>query len=139
MDAVRVGAAKLGKPRLGARAPTAAYADRRMLIQECLRAATLETPEGPRFLAAAASRSQQHARFAILGRENCDTRYYETTLFTRIGARDRDGLVVDFEDRDFLETGVAPRQLTPTTSEGEAPAAPRRGLDPPSAPTQNRE
>ena len=65
--------------------------------------------------------------------------FIETTLFTRIGARDRDGLVVDFEDRDFLETGVEPRRLTPAAGDGgEAPAAPRRGLDPPTAPTQSR-
>ncbi len=113
-----------------------------VLIQEVYYVhASLQTPEGPRFLAAGGEPfCTSPARFAILGRENCSARYYETTLFTRIGARDRDGLVVDFEDRDFLETGVAPRQLTPAAGDGgDAPAAPRRGLAPPSAPTQSRE
>ncbi|OQW55790.1 MAG: hypothetical protein A4S17_05645 [Proteobacteria bacterium HN_bin10] len=104
--------------------------------------ASLDTEQGPRFLAAGGEPfCTSPARFAILGRENCAARYYQTTLFTRIGARDRDGLVVDFEERDFLEAGVAPRQLTPAAGDsGESPAVTqRRGFDPPSAPTQSRE
>ena len=74
--------------------------------------AMLESRDGPRYLAAGGEPfCTSAARFAILGREHCDTRYYQTTLFTPISARDRDGLVVDFEERDFLEPGVAPRQL----------------------------
>ena len=113
-----------------------------VLIQEVYYVhASLQTPEGPRFLAAGGEPfCSSPARFAILGRENCAERYYETTLFTRIGARDRDGLVVDFEDRDFLETGVEPRQLTPAASDDSGAGEPRRrGFVPPSAPTQNRE
>jgi uncharacterized membrane protein len=112
-----------------------------VLIQEVYYVhASLQTPEGPRYLAAGGEPfCTSPARFAILGREHCEARYYETTLFTRIGARDRDGLVVDFEDRDFLETGVEPRGLPRAAGDGgEAPAAPRRGLDPPTAPTQSR-
>jgi uncharacterized membrane protein len=110
-----------------------------VLIQEVYYVyASLDSPNGPRYLAAGGEPfCTSPARFAILGREHCDTRYYQTALFTRIGARNRDGLVVDFEERDFLEPGVMPRQLTPAgTDSGDAPSstAPRRGLDPPSAP-----
>ncbi len=114
-----------------------------VLIQEVYYVhASLDSPQGPRYLAAGGEPfCTSPARFAILGREQCETRYYATTLFTRIGARNRDGLVVDFEERDFLEPGVMPRQLTPAAGdEGDrpAPAGVRRGLDPPSAPTQDR-
>jgi len=115
-----------------------------VLIQEVYYVhASLDSPNGPRYLAAGGEAfCTSPARFAILGREQCEGRYYQTTLFTRIGARNRDGLVVDFEERDFLEAGVMPRQLTPAAGDDvdRAPAAPaRRGLDPPSAPTQSRE
>jgi uncharacterized membrane protein len=114
-----------------------------VLIQEVYYVhASLDSPNGPRYLAAGGEPfCTSPARFAILGREHCETRYYQTTLFTRIGARNRDGLVVDFEERDFLEPGVMPRQLTPAQGdEADSPAAGpvRRGLDPPSAPTQDR-
>lgn len=114
-----------------------------VLIQEVYYVhASLDTPDGPRYLAAGGEPfCTSPARFAILGREQCENRYYQTALFTRIGARGRDGLVVDFEDRDFLEAGVMPRQLTPAaTDSGDSPStsAPRRGLAPPSAPTQSR-
>lgn len=114
-----------------------------VLIQEVYYVyASLDSPNGPRYLAAGGEPfCTSPARFAILGREHCDTRYYQTALFTRIGARNRDGLVVDFEERDFLEPGVMPRQLTPVGGDaGDAPSSsgPRRGLDPPSAPTQDR-
>jgi uncharacterized membrane protein len=117
-----------------------------VLIQEVYYVhASLDSPNGPRYLAAGGEAfCTSPARFAILGREQCEGRYYQTTLFTRIGARNRDGLVVDFEERDFLEAGVMPRQLTPVAGdEGEqGPAQPaRRGFVPPSAPsapTQDR-
>ena len=102
--------------------------------------ASLETAEGPRYLAAGGEPfCTSPARFAILGRSGCDARYYQTTLFTPVSTRERDGLVVDFEDRDFLDAGVAPRQLQAVS--GDRPttaAAPARGLPPPSAPTQDR-
>jgi hypothetical protein len=118
-----------------------------VLIQEVYYIhASLDSADGPRYLAAGGEPfCTSPARFAILGREHCETRYYQTTLFTRIGARNRDGLVVDFEERDFLDAGVMPRQLTPAAGdEGDRPAAAptRRGFDPPSAstaPTQSRE
>ncbi len=119
-----------------------------VLIQEVYYVhASLDSQQGPRYLAAGGEAfCTSPARFAILGREQCESRYYQTTLFTRIGARNRDGLVVDFEERDFLEAGVMPRQLTPASGDDAGgPTTPtRRGLDPPSAaaptvPTQSRE
>ncbi|MEZ5995027.1 MAG: DUF1036 domain-containing protein [Hyphomonadaceae bacterium] len=112
-----------------------------VLIQEVYYVhAALDTPAGPRYLAAGGEPfCTSPARFAILGRENCSARYYDTALFTRVGARNREGLVVDFEDRDFLEAGVAPRELSPASGDAPAPEiGPRRGLAPPSAPTQDR-
>jgi hypothetical protein len=75
-----------------------------------------------------------------LGRTNCQDRYYQTTLFTRINTRDRDGLVVDFEERDFLEPGVQPRQLQAAAGDDPPPQRPaaRRGAAPASAPTRDR-
>ncbi len=105
--------------------------------------AALESREGARYLAAGGEPfCTSPARFAVLGREHCDARYYETTLFTPISARDRDGLVVDFEDRDFLDPGVAARQLAPIQSNAPDVEPTRegstRGLAPQSAPTENR-
>ncbi len=105
--------------------------------------ASLESDEGPRFLAAGGEPfCTSPARFALLGRDRCENRYYATALFTPIGARDRDGLVVDFEERDFLEPGVAPRVLQ-ATAQGEPDIVParesaRRAPAPQSAPTQDR-
>jgi uncharacterized membrane protein len=107
--------------------------------------AALDSEAGPRLLAAGGEPfCTSPARFAILGRESCDTRYYDTTIFTPISARNRDGLVVDFEERDFLEPGETPRtvqsnnsvpDVTPDNSvvHGHDPAA---AGDP--APTQDR-
>lgn len=104
--------------------------------------AAMETNEGPRMLAAGGEPfCTSGARFAILGRENCAGRYYDEQLFTRISARNRSGLVVDFEDRDFLPAGETPRELQVMQEASRAPAtreAPRRGLDPAGAPTQDR-
>jgi hypothetical protein len=104
--------------------------------------ASLEATDGIRQLAAGGEPfCTSGARFAILGREACETRYYDTMLFTPISARNRDGLVVDFEDRDFLPVGEEPRALQVARDAGDAPATretPRRGLVPESAPTQDR-
>ncbi len=107
--------------------------------------ASLESDSGPRYLAAGGEPfCTSPARFAVLGREECQSRYYDSALFTPIGVRDRDGLVVDFEERDFLQPGVAPRVLQ-SSARGEADVTPsaeprRRGLVPqnaaPAAPTR---
>ncbi|QGZ94436.1 DUF1036 domain-containing protein [Terricaulis silvestris] len=114
-----------------------------VLIQEVYFVhASLEAPDGIRQLAAGGEPfCTSGARFAILGREACETRYYDTMLFTPISARNRDGLVVDFEDRDFLPVGEEPRALQVARDAGDAPTArdaPRRGLVPESADTQDR-
>jgi uncharacterized membrane protein len=105
--------------------------------------ASLEVNDGQRYLAAGGEPfCTSPARFAILGRDHCETRYYDTALFTPIGARGREGLVVDFNERDFLDAGVQPRQMhgadnnvpdVTTAREGST-----HGLAPPSAPTQDR-
>jgi uncharacterized membrane protein len=113
-----------------------------VLIQETYYVhASLESEEGPRYLAAGGEPfCTSPARFAILGRNNCEGRYYQTTLFTRIGTRDREGLVVELEEDDFLEPGVQPRQLQ--AAAGDDPPArassSRRGVAPASAPTRDR-
>jgi uncharacterized membrane protein len=101
--------------------------------------AALETPEGSRYLTSGEPFCTSPARFAILGRTHCETRYYQTALFSPIRARDRTGLVVEFEDHDFLEVGVAPHAMeTAAIGEDVTPAeeGPRRGLAPASAPAQ---
>ncbi|MBC7770763.1 MAG: DUF1036 domain-containing protein [Phycisphaerales bacterium] len=102
--------------------------------------ASMDTPEGSRFLQSGEPFCTSPARFAILGRATCEDRYYQTGLFSPIRVRDRQGLVVEFEDRDFLEVGVAPRQAEGATEIDGRPAqdAPRRGLVPRDAPTQDR-
>lgn len=102
--------------------------------------ASLEDSNGPRLLAAGGEPfCTSPARFAVLGRERCDERYYQTALFTPINARQRDGLVVDFQNDDFLEPNETPRELRSTAGR-DVPetSAPRRGLAPQSAPTQDR-
>ncbi|MGE0597239.1 MAG: DUF1036 domain-containing protein [Hyphomonadaceae bacterium] len=108
------------------------------LIQEVYYVyAALDSDEGPRLLAAGGEAfCTSPARFAILGRESCGDRYYDTALFTPISARNRTGLVVDFAERDFLDPGATPRQLQ---SSGGVPdvaqdQTQRRGVDPASAP-----
>jgi len=102
--------------------------------------ASMETSEGPRFLTAGEPFCTSPARFAILGRARCEGRYYQTALFAPIRVRDREGLVVEFEERDFLEVGVQPRQLEASGDLEASPSteAPRRGLVPQDAPAQDR-
>lgn len=114
-----------------------------VLIQEVYFVhASLETPDGIRQLAAGGEPfCTSGARFAILGRESCESRYYDTMLFTPISARNRDGLVVDFEDRDFLPVGEEPRAMQVARDQGDTPEArqgPARGMAPPTAETQDR-
>jgi uncharacterized membrane protein len=114
-----------------------------VLIQEVYYVhASLETNEGPRMLAAGGEAfCTSGGRFAVLGRENCEARYYDEQLFTPVGARGRTGLVVDFEERDFLPPGETPRALQALQDAARTPApreAPRRGLEPGTAPTQDR-
>ena len=105
--------------------------------------ASLDSEEGSRLLAAGGEPfCTSAARFAILGRESCEGRHYNTALFTRISTRDRPGLVVDFQDRDFLEPNETPRQTQSTAGRDAAPTETgRRGFAPPTqtpAPTQDR-
>lgn len=112
------------------------------LIQEIYYVhAALESNEGTRMLAAGGEPfCTSGARFAILGRDNCEARFYDTQLFTPIGARNRNGLVVDFEERDFLPAGETPRQLQilQDAARASSPSSPSRGVAPAAAPTQDR-
>jgi uncharacterized membrane protein len=114
-----------------------------VLIQEVYFVhASLDSGEGERLLAAGGEPfCTSPARFAILGRDRCEDRYYDVKLFTPISARNREGLVVDFEERDFLPPGENPRQIDVAQSEHDEPTprdTPRHGLAPPTAPTEDR-
>lgn len=116
-----------------------------VLIQESYFVhASLESPEGTRQLAAAGEPfCTSGARFAIIERDACEARYYDTMLFTPIGRRGRDGLVVEFEDRDFLPAGETPRLMQQARAAADAarPAqqqSGRAGFAPEGAPTQDR-
>ena len=115
-----------------------------VLIQEVYYVyASLDSEEGGRLLAAGGEPfCTSPARFAILGREHCADRYYDTALFTPISARNRDGLVVDFEERDFLDPGVQPHELQSASNVPDvAPenTGPRHGLAPPTAQQQEQQ
>ncbi|MGE3303686.1 MAG: DUF1036 domain-containing protein [Hyphomonadaceae bacterium] len=74
--------------------------------------AVLESPQGERLLAAGGeSFCTSPSKFAILGREKCDDRMYDTGLFTPISPQGREGMVVEFFERDFLSPGAKPRKL----------------------------
>jgi hypothetical protein len=99
--------------------------------------ASLDSEDGQRLLAQGGEPfCSSPSRFAILGREQCDQRYYNTTLFTPISAHQRQGLVVDFTERDFLPAGQQPRQLQVSQSMPDVvntQMAPAHGLAPPTA------
>ncbi|MGE0045261.1 MAG: DUF1036 domain-containing protein [Hyphomonadaceae bacterium] len=98
--------------------------------------AALQTPEGDRYLAAGGIPfCTSPARFAILGRESCAERYYDTALFSPISAGGREGLVVEFLTRDFMRAGQQPRRLDGAGVAGDAGDGdgPRRGLPPAAA------
>lgn len=74
--------------------------------------ATMESDEGDRVLASGGEPfCVSPARFAILGRERCAERYYDTAYFTRISSTNRPGLVVEFSEREFLPPGEKPREV----------------------------
>jgi uncharacterized membrane protein len=99
--------------------------------------ASIESDQGPRYLAAGEPFCTSPSRFAILGRSNCQARYYHTQAFAPINARGREGLVVEFEERDFLDPGVAPRLIEPSGDPDNG--APRRSdASSSGAPTSDR-
>lgn len=103
--------------------------------------ASMDTNQGARVLAAPGETfCTSPSRFAILGRENCEARHYGTALFTSISTRERAGLVVDFQDRDFLPPGEAARAAQGATAGRDAPLreSGRPGFAPPAASQQDR-
>ncbi len=97
--------------------------------------ALLETPDGDRVLAAGGeSFCSSPAKFAILGREKCEARMYDTSLFTPISPQGREGMVVEFFERDFLAPGALARRMDlPKMADGEV-TAPETGRKPRGAP-----
>ncbi|MGE0740961.1 MAG: DUF1036 domain-containing protein [Hyphomonadaceae bacterium] len=104
--------------------------------------ANMETSDGPRYLALGGIPfCTSPARFAILGAGECAQRYYGTELFSPVRTHGRQGIVVDLRERSFMEAGETPRQLQLNTGEGDVTLPrepPRRGLAPPTAPTEDR-
>jgi uncharacterized membrane protein len=99
--------------------------------------ALLESPQGNRELAAGGeSFCTSPAKFAILGREKCPNRAYDIGLFTPISPQGREGVVVEFFERDFLLPGAKPKQLDlPKMADAEinSPSTGRAGRAPASA------
>lgn len=101
--------------------------------------ATLISPQGERYLAAGGETfCTSPAKFAIIGREQCETRFYDSTIFTAISPQGRDGMRLEFVDRDFLPVGQQARHLEmpkvaqSVTPLAEAPDRGRRGRTAPS-------
>jgi uncharacterized membrane protein len=96
--------------------------------------AAMETPEGERMLAAPGEPfCTSPSRFAVIGRETCDRRLYDTKLFAPISSGGRQGLVVEFLNRDFLAVGESPRVLNVRLPRDAAdePQVPRNVRRPP--------
>jgi hypothetical protein len=66
------------------------------------------------------------ARFAILGRDQCEARYYDSALFSPISSNGREGLVVEFLNRDFLRPGQEQRRMDTSRIGGDEPEQPQR-------------
>lgn len=85
--------------------------------------ATMETPEGDRVLGAGGEPfCVSPARFAVLGRERCAERYYDTAYFSKITMAGRPGLVVEFSEREFLPPGERPRIVQSQSREADTVA-----------------
>lgn len=91
------------------------------LIQESYYVhATMESADGDRVLASGGELfCVSPARFAVLGRERCNERFYDTAYFTRITSTGRPGLVVEFSEREFLPAGERPATRAASHSEAD--------------------
>lgn len=101
--------------------------------------ATMTVPQGERYLAAGGETfCISPAKFVVIGREDCAERLYDEALFTPISPQGREGMLVEFTEKDFLPVGQQPqRQSMPKAAEAEAPRAPgdagRVGRTPPAS------
>jgi uncharacterized membrane protein len=69
--------------------------------------AVMETPQGERRLAERGDPfCISQSKFAIIGRERCEQRFYDTGLFTVVRTDGKSGLMLDFSEGDFLPPGV---------------------------------
>lgn len=92
----------------------------------------LVTPQGERYLAAGGeSFCTSPAKYAVIGREECNVRFYDDTIFTPISPQGRLGITVEFFDRDFLPVGEQPKLtnnpgVAKEVAAGETPAPEER-------------
>jgi uncharacterized membrane protein len=83
--------------------------------------------DGDRLLAAGgAPFCTSPSKFAVLGDDDCERRYFNTALFSAIATRGRPGLVVEFFDRDFLPAGQAPRIIARRPDAPQETVGPRQ-------------
>lgn len=75
--------------------------------------AIMEAREGERYLAAPGDTfCTARTRFAIIGRRDCDKRFYDTSIFVPINPpANSEGLRVLLTDREFLAPGLKPRRV----------------------------
>jgi uncharacterized membrane protein len=86
--------------------------------------ASLVAEDGDRYLAAGGEPfCTSPSKFAIMGDSNCENRYYDTALFSPISARGRQGLVVEFFERNFLPMGQPQRQIARRREASAPPVA----------------
>jgi uncharacterized membrane protein len=86
--------------------------------------AAIESPTGDRQLAAAGEPfCTSPARFAIYGRDKCEERYYDTAMFSPISSRGRPGMVIEFDERDFLPPPAAQPASQDTATPPPGPTA----------------
>lgn len=92
--------------------------------------AVMETPQGERKLAESGEPfCTSPAKFAIIGRENCDGRYYDSALFTAVRTDGKPGLIIEFSERDFLPSGQEPRRSETSRAPEAAAGAPVQSPD----------
>ena len=105
--------------------------------------AVLESQQGDRALAAGGeSFCTSPTKFAIIGREECASRWYDVGLFTPISPQGRSGMVVEFFERDFLPAGAQAKHVEiPKMADDTiniAQTGTKHGLVPNSAPTRGK-
>jgi uncharacterized membrane protein len=93
--------------------------------------AVMETPQGERKLATSGEAfCISPAKFAIIGREDCDRRFFDSALFTAVRTDGKPGLIIEFAERDFLPPGIEPQRASGARAvDVPGPAAPVQAPD----------
>lgn len=74
--------------------------------------AVMTGKQGDRYLSAPGEMfCTSTTRFAVLGRDGCKQRFYDESIFVPVSSQGREGLVVEFSERDFLPPGVQPQRV----------------------------